>query len=126
MVLLDTNILIHLFKNDESTTLITSKIGEENLIVSGISVMELYQGMRNKNEMAWMKARLKYLRIIQVDGNISKRAIQLMLDYRLSDGITIPDALIAATALEYEYELFTFNQKDFKNIAGIRLHPMTV
>lgn len=32
------------------------------------------------------------------------------------------DALIAATALHYNLPLYTLNKKDFRYIAGLRLH----
>nr|MDQ2686882.1 PIN domain-containing protein [Armatimonadota bacterium] len=43
--------------------------------------------------------------------------------YRLSHGLLIPDALIAATALVHDIPLLTKNQRDFRFIAGLRLLP---
>jgi predicted nucleic acid-binding protein len=48
-------------------------------------------------------------------------AIELIKTYRLSHGLAIPDALIAATAIITELELFTYNQRDFRFISGLKL-----
>jgi predicted nucleic acid-binding protein len=44
-----------------------------------------------------------------------------MEKYKLSHGLLIPDAIIAATAITYDLKLFTYNIKDFIFISGIRL-----
>lgn len=36
--------------------------------------------------------------------------------------LALPDALIAATALEHDFNLLTLNWKDFRFITGLRLH----
>lgn len=48
MVLCDTNIFIHAFNGNEETIDSLNGIGYENIVLSSITVMELYQGMRNK------------------------------------------------------------------------------
>jgi predicted nucleic acid-binding protein len=45
-----------------------------------------------------------------------------METYKLSHGIEIPDALIAATALYKNYELYTYNIKDYKFIHKLKLY----
>jgi len=47
-----------------------------------------------------------------------------MLDYSLSHKLSIPDAIIAATALHYDIELYTYNTKDFRFIEGIKLYEV--
>ncbi|MBK7896587.1 MAG: PIN domain-containing protein [Anaerolineaceae bacterium] len=44
-----------------------------------------------------------------------------METYSLSHKLSIPDALIAATALVHNLELFTLNIKDFRFIPGLTL-----
>jgi tRNA(fMet)-specific endonuclease VapC len=43
--------------------------------------------------------------------------------YVLSQRLSLPDALIAATALRHDLSLYTLNLKDFKYIPGIKLYP---
>jgi tRNA(fMet)-specific endonuclease VapC len=42
--------------------------------------------------------------------------------YALSHKLTIPDALIAATALVNNVDLYTLNVKDFRFIEGVNLY----
>jgi len=48
MVLCDTNIFIHAFNGDTQTISALQSIGYDNILLSCITVMELYQGMGNK------------------------------------------------------------------------------
>ncbi|MBU2610429.1 MAG: PIN domain-containing protein, partial [Chloroflexi bacterium] len=43
---------------------------------------------------------------------ISSAAVELIRKYRLSHGLLIPDALIAATALTQNFDFITKNQRD--------------
>ena len=45
-------------------------------------------------------------------------------NYCLSQKLNLPDALIAATAIYYNIELFTLNIKDFKFIPDIKLYQI--
>ena len=47
-----------------------------------------------------------------------------MANYSLSHKLTIPDALIAATALANDLELYTLNIKDFRFIENLRLYHL--
>ncbi len=59
---------------------------------------------------------------ISVDGATSQQFIQLMETYSLSHKLSIPDAIIAATALVHKIELYTRNTKDFRFITDIALY----
>lgn len=48
--------------------------------------------------------------------NISQKAITHCVNLRKYKKIKAPDAIIAATALSYDYTLITNNEKDFINI----------
>ncbi|MEZ4593950.1 MAG: PIN domain-containing protein [Chloroflexota bacterium] len=52
---------------------------------------------------------------------LANQFLQLMETYSLSHKLSIPDALIAATALVHNLELFTLNIKDFRFIPGLTL-----
>jgi len=45
-----------------------------------------------------------------------------MEEYSLSHNLSIPDALIAATAMEHMLELYTLNTKDFQFIPDLMLY----
>jgi len=122
MTLCDTNIFIQLFNGNEETLIEFNRIGRENVIVSSITVMELYQGMGTKNELDSMKKKIKYFDIIEVDPVSSRLARKYIEKYNLSHGLNIPDAFIAATAVTHKIELFTYNLKDFHFIPGLKIY----
>ena len=122
MIICDTNIIIHAFNGNSRTIEALQSIGYENIALSSVTVMELYQGMANKQELAQMKKKIKYFDIVQIDSTSSKLAISLIEKYRLSHGLAIPDALIAASAVSVQMELFTYNLKDFSFIPNLKLY----
>ena len=54
---------------------------------------------------------------------VSAIFIELMSCYSLSHKVSIPDMLIAATAISHDLELYTLNTKDFKFIPELNLYP---
>ena len=65
---------------------------------------------------------MEHLHIIHLTQEIGERFTQLMIDYSLSHRLSLPDGLIAATALIEDVPFYTHNLKDFKYIKDIRLH----
>ncbi len=122
MILCDTNIFIYAFNGRSDTISKLNTIGFDNILLSSITVMELFQGMGNKTELAQMKKKIGYYDVVQIDAAISEKAIQLIEKYKLSHGLEIPDAIIAATSIEYEIPLFTYNVKDFNFIPKLILY----
>jgi predicted nucleic acid-binding protein len=122
MVLCDTNIFIHAFNGNPSTIEQLKRIALHNVLLSSITVMELYQGMGNKQELAMMRKKLAFYDVVQIDKRISEKAIELIAEFKLSHGLQIPDALIASTAVSYDLPLFTYNLKDFSFIPAINIY----
>ena len=125
MVLCDTNILIHAFNGRFDTIQQLNNIGYANILLTAITVMELYQGMGNKIELAQMKKKIKYFDVIQFDDQVSEKSIELIAQFRLSNDLQIPDAIIGATAIVHQIPLFTYNLKDFRFMPDIILHTPT-
>lgn len=121
-VICDTNVFIRHFKNDNSVVREMIKIGSENVILPSVVAMELYRGMSNKNEMTWMKSKLKHYNLLHIDISISEKALELLESYRLSHDLKLPDAIIGAMAVVYRIPLFTYNTKDFKYLPDIILY----
>ncbi|MBI1880313.1 MAG: type II toxin-antitoxin system VapC family toxin, partial [Chloroflexi bacterium] len=87
---------------------------------------ELYFGALNKTELQKIKKHLGLLHRLPVDASVSDIFLQLMETYSLSHKLSIPDALIAATALVHDVELYTLNRKDFSFIPNLKLYqPVT-
>lgn len=62
------------------------------------------------------------LTILPVDIDISRISLELLRKYVLSHKLTVPDALIAATALVFSIPIYTLNVKDFVYIKGLLLY----
>ena len=122
MILCDTNILIENYRNNPVITAVIDAIGEENLAISDVTRAELYFGARNKAEMKMLHQTLDELYQYPVRQDISQTAIALMERYTLSHKLDWEDALIAATAICRQIELFTLNKKDFVFIPELKLY----
>ena len=121
MVLLDTDILIELAKKNRKIVSHIKKIGETNICISKISVLEMYIGAFDKNELRKIKLFLNDFSQLSVGNSIIDRTIDLIDKYCLSHTLYINDAIIAATAIKYNTPLYTLNIKDFKFIKGLEL-----
>ena len=122
MILCDTNILIEFYKNNAKVVNELRHIGVNQLAISVITQAELYYGAIDKIELQKIRKHLGILTIFPVDVLISIKFIELMETYSLSHKLAIPDALIAATALVYDVDLYTLNLKDFRFIKGLNLY----
>lgn len=58
LVICDTNIFISAFNGSEKTITELSKIGSQSVLMPSITVMELYRGMDNKEQMAKMARKI--------------------------------------------------------------------
>jgi predicted nucleic acid-binding protein len=122
LILCDTNIFINWFAGNTKTIEALKNIGLTNILIPSVTVMELFQGIQNNQELAKLKKKLKNYNIIHYNEKSSGLAIQLIEKYKLSHNLLIPDAIIAAIAITYDLKLFTYNLKDFNYIPGIKLY----
>jgi tRNA(fMet)-specific endonuclease VapC len=122
LVLCDTNIIIEFYKENPGVIKNLQGIGQQNIAVSVITAGELLYGAFNKKELNRIKSDLEHLQIIHLTQEIGECFTRLMLDYSLSHRLSLPDGLIAATALTENLLLYTHNLKDFKYIQDIKLY----
>ena len=93
------------------------------LAISVVTQMELIVGCRNKNELRSTERFLALFEVVQLNEQISTVAVNLLRQYRLSHGLLIADALIAATAVFLQVPFVSKNQKDYRFIEGLDLLP---
>ncbi len=116
--LADTNVFITLFKgNNELEALLLKTQPAINSIV----YLELIQGAKSKKEIRRIEEYLTAFELHHFDESISNRSIDLIRTYSTSHGLRLPDAVIAATCLENDFTLITFNIKDFRFIDGLKI-----
>ena len=84
MILCDTNIFVSAFNGREDTIRNLEDIGLNNIIISSITLMELYQGMGNKEELVKMKKQLKFYDVIHIDREVSEKSVELISPYKLT------------------------------------------
>jgi len=122
MILCDTNILIEFYKGNPDVVSELQRAGLSDLAVSVITNGELLYGARDKNELARLQKHLSRLNQIALDADISDKFLELLERYALSHRLTVPDALIAATAIAHHLSLYTLNLRDFRYISELQLH----
>jgi predicted nucleic acid-binding protein len=121
LVVCDTNIFIEFYKNNKQIVENLKKIGLENIAMSSITAGELIFGAFDKRELQNIRNDIDSLIVLPLNENISNKFIDLMTKYSLSHNLDVPDALIASSAIEYNCELYTLNQKHFKYIDELKL-----
>ena len=124
MILCDTNILIELYKANNDVIQTLQGIGSANIGISIISKAELFYGAKDKQELKKIEQNFGLCQCYSLNDNVSAIFIDLMVRYSLSHKASIPDMLIAATAIANNIELYTLNTKDFKFIPELSLYTI--
>ena len=122
IVVVDTDVLIDAARKvDEAVACLEQVEENASLAISAVTEMELIIGCRNKAELRSLEQFLSRFRVLHLNEQVSETAVDLLRRYRLSHGLLIADALIAATALSLGIPFLTKNERDYRFIAGLRL-----
>ncbi|MBE9107923.1 type II toxin-antitoxin system VapC family toxin [Nodosilinea sp. LEGE 07298] len=118
-LLFDTNIFIYHFNNqlpESGTALLREGIAGEGAysVITRIEVLGYKQSEAAENQA---KQLLSQLVELPLSSEIAERTIAI----RKSLKIKVPDAIIAATALEYSLQLVSRNEDDFAQIKELIL-----
>ncbi len=87
----------------------------DSVAYSVVTRCELFAGRATQEEAA--TTLLGPYRELGVGRAIAERAGRI----RRETGLHVPDAIIAATALEHDLELVTRNVRDFRKVEGLRV-----
>ncbi len=112
--LFDTNVLIYYFNglvNDEKIDIILEKSFNISIITK-IEFLSWSKLAQDKVLDKKAKAFVSYATLLDLDDNIAQRTIELRRKFKTKT----PDAIIAATALEYTMSIVTNNISDFKRL----------
>ena len=121
IVICDSNILFELLNGNEEVKRNLEEIGDERIAFSIITHAEAYAGS-SKEEVKSLKSFLGRHTLFHIDDQISKIFNGLILSNHNRHSKWIPDALIAATALSRQIEVYTLNRKDFDFISNLKLY----
>lgn len=118
----DTDILIEVGRGvTQAITHLETLEAQTVLTVSVVTKMELIVGCEDKRELRELDQFLERFQILKVNELISDKAIELLKQYRLSHGLLSADALIAATAINWNCPLLSKNQRDYRFINELEL-----
>ncbi|PKO21790.1 MAG: hypothetical protein CVU38_12835 [Chloroflexi bacterium HGW-Chloroflexi-1] len=94
------------------------------LAISAVTRLEIHAGMAADEEYATQKLLSRFV-TCDPDRNTADRAGDYIRESR-SKGVTlsVPDAIIAATAVSHNVTLVTLNQAHFEGISGLRIEPL--
>jgi predicted nucleic acid-binding protein len=117
-MLIDTDILIDYLRGHPSAvSFIEQNI--DDLVVSAVSIAELYQGVREGHERTKLSRMISALTVLPLTQEIAETAGLFRRDYRDSIGCGLADCMIAATASEHHLALATLNDKHFRMLSSV-------
>lgn len=117
--LIDTCVLVDLLRgSDRAASVLNTLAGPA--YVSGVSVTELFAGVRSQKDEVMTKRLLAAFRRAEASDLVWRVAGYNLRHYASSHAIGIPDALIAATAEVHGLELLTLNVKHFPMFKRLR------
>jgi hypothetical protein len=92
---------------------------DEELIVSALTVAELFAGLRGEEEERALRRFLAAFRVVAADARLAERAGEIRRRWHPSHGTGLADAFVAATAVELGAGLASFNEKHYPMIEVI-------
>lgn len=121
-ILVDSDILIDAGRGvSAAMNCLAQKRKIASLAVSVITKMELIVGCGNGNELRNTLKFLAHFELVHIDKIISQAGAGLLEKYRLSHGLLISDAFIAATAISLDMPLISKNQRDYRFVSDLDL-----
>lgn len=126
-ILIDTDVIInHLRGMEEDTFFLRRVMVEEEFkgFFSVITEIELFAAEKIDDRQAEEISKiLENLYRVELNSPIAKLAGKLLGSYRKSNGLEMPDAVIASSALYHGMPLATKNARHYSFIPGLLLIP---
>ena len=114
-ILVDTDVLIDFLRGREQAVSFVN-LESDRIILSAIVVAELYAGVRggrDDTEQSTLERFLSLFRVVPVTAAIARLGGLYKRDYGKSHGISLADAVVAATTTLQDAELKTLNVKHY-------------
>lgn len=122
-VLLDTNVVIYLFKKDESCIAFMDALEGKEAGISIMTYMEALIGAKNDREEQAIRAFLDQFEIVPINLEIARRVAAWIRQrkQRSLRHVGASDTIIGQTALSLGTPLATNNPRDFASFSGLKL-----
>ena len=114
MIICDTDVMIDILRGHTSAIAWFHLLGNQQVVLPGLVMMELLQGCKTKTEQQRLQKLLKDCPLLWPSSRACSQALRHFSTHYLSHGIGIIDALISETAVEAGHPLHTFNQKHYQ------------
>ena len=120
-MIIDTDVLIWYMRGNQKAYKLIEDLN--GFYISVVTYMELVQGMRNKRELSEFRKAIKSwnCKIIQLNEEISSKAMFYIERHYLSHSLQLADALVATTALVNGLPIMTGNDKHFRIIKELEI-----
>jgi tRNA(fMet)-specific endonuclease VapC len=125
LILLDTSVLIDLFRKENKENTLFYKLAKEesDFCISAVTYYEIGIGNKKSHWDYWNRL-VENLDVLSFDKNCSLKAIELYSDLKNRNKlIDIADLMIGSTAIANDLPLATLNKKHFERIVGLQLIP---
>ena len=120
MTLFDTDVIIWAIRGNEKAS--DEIDASQSRAISAVTYLELLYGAKDKADSRVIKKTLSDygFRILPVTESITEKAVAIMEEFALSVRLDPMDALVFATALDYDITLCSGNEKHFSPILGLK------
>jgi predicted nucleic acid-binding protein len=118
LLLFDTDVLIDILRYRPEAVEFYAGI-ENNTIISVMTCVELWAGVRNKDEEMLLRGLLSGFDKIEVTEKVADHASEISRKYMRSHGTGAVDAVIAATSKIEGVRLVTLNKKHYPMLDNI-------
>ena len=115
--LVDTNVFSRIFTGDRA---VKEFIETLPTAVCTVVYVECLQGSKSNREKRIVESYLARFELCSLTTDISIRTIDLIRTYSNTHGLLLADGLIAATCLERNLTLVTYNINDFQFVEGLK------
>lgn len=122
--LLDTGIVIRHLRGQAAVVRLLRSLGkQERLSIASVTRLEIHAGM-HPDEAYLTRKLLNRFVTYNLDRHIADRAGNFIREHQVNHlPLSVPDAIVAATAIAHQLTLVTLNVKDF-SVPGISLFPL--
>jgi len=112
-ILLDTDVVINILKKKEETIFKLNSLISCDLFISPVVIAEIYAGARN-NEKEKIQKLFSFFNSLTIDDAIGMQTGEYAKEFKKAYcGISLEDYMMAATAKQYNMQLWTYNKKHY-------------